>query len=526
MYGDHVFLTNRRGAEDAEGNKRGLFTSGLKSLYVKLLIDVFMKVQTPDWVKHAVFYQIFPDRFARSQRSRDSFLNNSNLEAWDALPTLQGYKGGDLWGVLEELDYIESLGVNAIYFTPIFQSASNHRYHTHDYYQVDPMLGGNQALRELLDAAHARNMKIVLDGVFNHSSRGFFFFHDVLENGSNSPWVNWFKIQGWPLAPYDGQLPANYDAWAGIRSLPTFNHDHPDVQEYIMKIAEYWLEFGIDGWRLDVPYEIKTPGFWQEFRQRVKGINPHAYIVGEVWTDASPWLDGTQFDGVLNYLFNEAVMAFAVGDRVVLDLVESQSYYPYPPLDAVGYAAKIQNLLELYPWEIQLTQLNVLSSHDTARLMSIANGDQASVELCNLLLFTFPGAPSIYYGDEVGLPGGIDPDCRRVFPLESDWNQEILNTHKQLISLRQNYPALRIGNYQVLYAKGTVYIFARILENEELIIAVNVGNESMTVNIDCHSLKSQPNQILFGKGEITWQGENICLTIPPRSGFISGLLFF
>jgi cyclomaltodextrinase / maltogenic alpha-amylase / neopullulanase len=523
VYGDHVFLTNRRGAEDAEGNKRGLFTSGLKSLYVKLLIDVFMKVQTPDWVKHAVFYQIFPDRFARSQRSRDSFLNNSNLEAWDALPTLQGYKGGDLWGVLEELDYIESLGVNAIYFTPIFQSASNHRYHTHDYYQVDPMLGGNQALRELLDAAHARNMKIVLDGVFNHSSRGFFFFHDVLENGSNSPWVNWFKIQGWPLAPYDGQLPANYDAWAGIRSLPTFNHDHPDVQEYIMKIAEYWLEFGIDGWRLDVPYEIKTPGFWQEFRQRVKGINPHAYIVGEVWTDASPWLDGTQFDGVLNYLFNEAVMAFAVGDRIVLDLVESQSYYPYPPLDAVGYAAKIQNLLELYPWEIQLTQLNVLSSHDTARLMSIANGDQASVELCNLLLFTFPGAPSIYYGDEVGLPGGIDPDCRRVFPLESDWNQEILNTHKQLISLRQNYPALRIGNYQVLYAKGTVYIFARILENEELIIAVNVGNESMTVNIDCHSLKSQPNQILFGKGEITWQGENICLTIPPRSGFISGL---
>jgi cyclomaltodextrinase len=523
VYGDHVFLTNRRGAEDAEGNKRGLFTSGVKSLYVKLLIDVFMKVQTPDWVKHAVFYQIFPDRFARSQRSRDSFLNNSNLEAWDALPTLQGYKGGDLWGVLEELDYIESLGVNAIYFTPIFQSASNHRYHTHDYYQVDPMLGGNQALRELLDAAHARNMKIVLDGVFNHSSRGFFFFHDVLENGSNSPWVNWFKIQGWPLAPYDGQLPANYDAWAGIRSLPTFNHDHPDVQEYIMKIAEYWLEFGIDGWRLDVPYEIKTPGFWQEFRQRVKGINPHAYIVGEVWTDASPWLDGTQFDGVLNYLFNEAVMAFAVGDRVVLDLVESQSYYPYPPLDAVGYAAKIQNLLELYPWEIQLTQLNVLSSHDTARLMSIANGDQASVELCNLLLFTFPGAPSIYYGDEVGLPGGIDPDCRRVFPLESDWNQEILNTHKQLISLRQNYPALRIGNYQVLYAKGTVYIFARILENEELIIAVNVGNESMTVNIDCHSLKSQPNQILFGKGEITWQGENICLTIPPRSGFISGL---
>jgi cyclomaltodextrinase len=424
--------------------------------------------------------------------------------------------------VLEELDYIQSLGVNAIYFTPIFQSASNHRYHTHDYYQVDPMLGGNQALRELIDAAHSRNLKIVLDGVFNHSSRGFFFFHDVLENGSNSPWVNWFKIQDWPRAPYDGSVPANYDAWAGIRSLPTFNHDHPDVKEYIMEIAEYWLEFGIDGWRLDVPYEIKTPGFWQEFRQRVKGINPHAYIVGEVWTDAREWLDGTQFDGVLNYLFNEAAIAFAVGDRIVLELVESQSYYPYPALDAAGYAAKIHRLLELYPWEIQLTQLNVLSSHDTARLISIADGDQASVELCNLLLFTFPGAPSIYYGDEVGLPGGIDPDCRRVFPLKSDWNQDILNTHKQLISIRQNYPALRIGNYQVLYAVGTVYVFARTLESEELIIAVNVGSESITVNIDCRNLPNKPHQVLFGNGEITWKDNNVSLTIPPRSGLICG----
>jgi cyclomaltodextrinase len=224
----------------------------------------------------------------------------------------------------------------------------------------------------------------------------------------------------------------------------------------------------------------------------------------------------------MNYLFNEAAIAFAVGDKVVLDLVKSQGYSPYPALDATEYAAKIHSLLELYSWEIQLTQLNLLSSHDTARLMSIADSDQASVELCNLLLFTFPGAPSIYYGDEVGLPGGIDPDCRRVFPPESDWNSKILNTHKQLIAIRQNYPALRIGKYQVLYAKETVYVFARILESEELIIAVNVGNESITVNIDCSSLQSQPNQVLFGNGEIIWKEENVCLIIPPRSGLILG----
>ncbi|HEY9907382.1 MAG TPA: alpha-amylase family glycosyl hydrolase, partial [Thermosynechococcaceae cyanobacterium] len=201
-----------------------------------------MQIQTPDWVKHAIFYQIFPDRFARSQQPRKRVLKNAMWEEWTALPTLQGYKGGDLWGVMERLDYLQDLGINAVYFTPIFQSASNHRYHTHDYYQVDPMLGGNEAFKELLDAAHQRDIKVVLDGVFNHSSRGFFFFHDVLENGSYSPWVNWFKIQQWPLSPYNGEFPANYEGWADNRALPVFNHDNPEVREYIMEIAEYWIK--------------------------------------------------------------------------------------------------------------------------------------------------------------------------------------------------------------------------------------------------------------------------------------------
>ena len=275
-----------------------------------------MQIQTPDWVKHAVFYQIFPDRFAISKQPRKRLLKSASWEAWDEMPTLQGYKGGDLWGVMEELDYLQDLGINAIYFTPIFQSASNHRYHTHDYYQVDPMLGGNGAFRELLEACHERNMKVVLDGVFNHASRGFFFFHDILENGPYSPWVDWFKIEGWPLSPYNGEFPANYEGWGGNRALPVFNHDNPEVREYIMEVAEYWIKFGIDGWRLDVPFEIKTPGFWQEFRDRVKALNDDAYIVGEVWEDSSEWLDGTQFDGVMNYLFAAPTIAFTAGDRV------------------------------------------------------------------------------------------------------------------------------------------------------------------------------------------------------------------
>ncbi|WP_026735670.1 glycoside hydrolase family 13 protein [Fischerella sp. PCC 9605] len=494
-----------------------------------------MQIHTPDWVKHAVFYQIFPDRFARSKQPRKRLLRNASWEDWDAMPTLQGYKGGDLWGVLEQLDYIQDLGINAIYFTPIFQSASNHRYHTHDYYQVDPMLGGNPAFQELLDAAHARNIKVVLDGVFNHSSRGFFFFHDVLENGPHSPWVDWFKIEGWPLSPYNGEFPANYKSWADNRALPVFNHDNPEVREYIMEIAEFWIKFGIDGWRLDVPFEITTPGFWQEFRQRVKAINPDAYIVGEVWGDSREWLDGTQFDGVMNYLFAAPTIAFTAGDRVDMEQVQGRSYHPYPPLFAAEYAAKMQELLQLYPWEIQLTQLNLLASHDTARLISIAGGvseappqeARASVELATLLLLTFPGAPSIYYGDEVGLPGRLDPDSRRGFPLEASWDREILDTHRQLIALRHTYPCLRTGDYQVLYSQGELYVFARTLDKEELVIAVNSGTASAKANIDTINLHTQPNKLLYGSAEVEWHTEgeikSLSLNLPSRTGCILGV---
>ena len=481
-----------------------------------------MQIQTPDWVKHAVFYQIFPDRFARSKQPHKRLLHDARWEDWDAMPTLQGYKGGDLWGIIEQLDYIQDLGINAIYFTPIFQSASNHRYHTHDYYQVDPLLGGNEAFQEFLDAAHERNIKVVLDGVFNHASRGIFFFHDILENGPRSPWVDWFKITDWPLAPYTGELPANYEGWAGNRALPVFNHDNPEVREYIMEIGEYWIKFGIDGWRLDVPFEVKTPGFWQEFRDRIKAINPEAYIVGEVWGDSREWLDGTQFDGVMNYLFTGLTIAFTAGDRVVLEQVQTRDYQPYPPLFAAEYAVKIQELLQLYPWEIQLTQLNLLASHDTARLITIADGDQPSVELATLLLLTFPGAPSIYYGDEVGLPGAIDPDSRRGFPTEANWNQEILNVHRQLIALRHKYPALRAGDYKTLFAQGALYIFTRTLETDELIIAVNAGTGKTTANIDTAGLLTKSHKLLYGAAEFEWHGTQLSLTLPPRTGCILG----
>ncbi|MDJ0676099.1 MAG: glycoside hydrolase family 13 protein [Calothrix sp. MO_167.B42] len=484
-----------------------------------------MQIHTPDWVKHAVFYQIFPDRFARIVPPHQAWLLNVPLEDWNAPPTFQGYKGGNLWGVIEKLNYLQDLGINAIYLNPIFTSASNHRYHTLNYYQVDPLLGGESAFTNLLEEVHRRNIKLVLDGTFNHASRGFYFFNDILENGQNSPWLDWFKIEAWPLSAYDGSRPANYASWCDHRALPELNTDNPGVREYIMGVGEYWIKLGADGWRLDSADYIKTPGFWQEFRERIKAINPEAYIVGEIPMEANEWLDGTQFDGVSSLPFLNATTAFIVGDKQVKGHLEF--YAPPPPSDAAKYGEEINQLLQLYPWEIQLTQLNGINNHDTARLIDVAGGDQPSLYLATLLLLTFPGAPCIYYGDEVGLTGGYDPDCRKGFPHQKQWDRDILEYHRQLIKLRHTHPALRIGEYQTLYAQGQVYIFARTLETEILVIAVNAGNKTAKVSIQ-PSWTTQPQQTLFTyqSAEANWSNEpgqiNLNFTLAPRSGLIIG----
>ena len=479
-------------------------------------------VKTPEWVKDAIFYQIFPDRFARS----DKLQKPSNLEPWDAPPTTHGYKGGDLLGVVEHLDHIQDLGATAIYFCPIFQSASNHRYHTHDYYQVDSLLGGNEAFKILLDEAHRRGIKIVLDGVFNHASRGFFYFNDILENGKHSAYTDWFIVDEFPPNAYDLLRPPGYAAWWGLHALPKFNTDNPQVREYLMRVAEYWLRLGIDGWRLDVPQEIKTEGFWEEFRRRVKAINPEAYIVGEIWEPAAPYLQGDRFDAVMNYPFAEATLAFCGGARINPKMAEGKGYNPARRLDARGYAERIEWLLNLYPWEIQLAQLNLLDSHDAARAITLAGGDAATVHLATLLLMTFPGAPSIYYGDEIGLEGGLpDADTRRPFPWDRPelWKREVLAYHKELIALRKAHPALRRGAYHRLYAGHDVYAFARKLGDEVLIVAVNVAEEARSATIPLGNLLpvgASVERLYGGEGRYHVARQALQFALKPRSGVI------
>lgn len=442
---------------------------------------------TPEWVKDAIFYQIFPDRFARSA----SVPKPNFLEPWDAPPTYDGFKGGDLVGVAERLDYIQDLGVTAVYFTPVFQSTANHRYHTYDYYNVDPILGGNAALRRLLDEAHRRGMRVVLDGVFNHASRGFFQFNHILENGGQSPYIDWFTALDWPLHPYDPVKPPNYACWLGLPALPKFNTDTSAVREFLWGVGQHWVEYGIDGWRLDVPNEIDDDEFWREFRRRIKGINPDAYIVGEIWHDARRWLQGDQFDAVMNYLLTRLCIGFFIGDRVDETLVMGTGLHPAPALDAAGFARGLHDLLTLYPASITAAQLNLLDSHDTARFVTMARGDTSALRLATLFQMTYPGAPSIFYGDEVGKPGAKDPDNRRAMAWDDPtwWEGDLYPFFKRAAALRHAHPALRRGSFDPLYAQGMVFSYGRRLAREgqlanHLVIALNSGRTTRAPAID------------------------------------------
>ncbi len=436
--------------------------------------------ETPGWVHDAVFYQIFPDRFARSRRVQKA----GNLEEWLSPPTPHGYKGGDLLGVYEKLDYLQDLGINAIYLNPIFQSASNHRYHTHDYMKVDPMLGGDKALKKLLRAAHQRNIRVVLDGVFNHASRGFFQFNDILENGSQSAYVDWFDIHDYPLNAYQGK--PNYRCWWNLPALPEFNTDNPQVREYIFSVARYWVEMGIDGWRLDVPGEIDDDSFWQEFRRIVKRTNPDAYITGEIAGDATRWLAGDQFDAVMNYLLTYGIWLYFGGKEIKPTLLgEWLNHVPgMGVLDLAGFASYVEGLLVKYPEPAMQAQFNLLDSHDTARCLTIFNGRKELLLLAVLFYMTYPGAPSVYYGDEIGMEGGLDPDCRRAFPWNSElWDSAILGFYQKCISLRHAHPALRSGDFKTVYAMDDVMVYIRRLEQDQVLVAFNRSDQTRHLDV-------------------------------------------
>lgn len=461
-----------------------------------------MSIITPGWVRDAVFYQVFPDRLARSGRVDPP----GELEAWNSPPTDYGFKGGDLYGVADRLDYLADLGITAIYLNPIFMSASNHRYHTYDYLTVDPLLGGDAALRELLDRAHARGMRVVLDGVFNHASRGFWPFNHVLECGIGSPYVDWFHMDrealaaGRVLRAYpDEWLHRNpspphrnsfrdfgYLAWWDLPALPKLNTDNPRMREYLMGVAEHWIAFGADGWRLDVAPEINDDEFWREFRRRVKAINPEAYIVAEVWVEDHRWLQGDQFDAYMNYPLGFAALSFASGSHRNQEIIDRHGdvRQGVHAEDGPGFLARVEHQITTYAPEITAVQLNLLGSHDIPRIRSICAGDRAAVQLATLVQLTLTGAPCIYYGDEIGMEGDQDPYCRGSFPVdEADWDLGMHAFVRGAIAMRHAHPVLRAGDFTKAGANGPAAAYVRSDATESLLIALNTADDPVTLEI-------------------------------------------
>ncbi|WP_144526928.1 glycoside hydrolase family 13 protein [Peribacillus simplex] len=422
----------------------------------------------PEWVKDTIWYQIFPERFANGNPENDP----EGVIPWGSEePAVDNFFGGDFEGIIEHLDYLENLGINGIYFTPIFHAYSNHKYDTIDYRSIDPQFGTKETLKTLITECHKRNIRVMLDAVFNHSGYYFPPFQDLLEKGEKSKYKDWFHSHSFPLK--GGERP-NYETFGFFESMPKLNTANPEVKEYLLEVSTYWIkEFDIDAWRLDVANEVDQP-FWREFRTTVKNIKPDLYILGEIWHDSMPWLRGDQFDAVMNYPFTN--QAFR--------LVASQT------INAREFTEEMTAIYHSYPTNVFDVTFNLLGSHDTPRIFTDCGEDLARTKLIHAILLTFNGSPCIYYGDEIGLTGGMDPGCRKCMIWEEEkHNTELFNEIKTLILLRKEERLLaNDGKFKFLDTAGNENIVAYQKYNGErsVVILINPTDvqQSFTLPFD------------------------------------------
>ncbi|KZZ84596.1 glycoside hydrolase family 13 protein [Bacillus sp. SJS] len=420
------------------------------------------RFKAPDWVKDTVWYQIFPERFGNGNPNIDP---EGALPWGSADPTPSNFFGGDFEGVIEHLDYLKDLGISGIYFTPIFRAFSNHKYDTIDYMEIDPQFGDKETFRRLVKEAHAKGIKVMLDAVFNHS--GYFFgpFQDVIEKGEASQFKDWFHIYELPIKE---NLPG-YDTFAYEKSMPKLNTQHPDVKKYLLDVGQYWIkEFDIDGWRLDVANEVDH-AFWRDFRTAVKEVKEDVYILGEIWHDSMPWLLGDQFDAVMNYPFTNGALNFFAKGKI----------------RAEEFASVIVNGLHAYPKNINEVAFNLLGSHDTDRILTLAGDSKDRVKQLFAFQLSFGGSPCIYYGDEIGMAGGNDPGCRACMVWDEDeQDRELHRFVKKLLELRKTYPIFaNEGEFKVLEANSEDNTLIYAKENDQQILAAVVNQSEVPLAI-------------------------------------------
>ncbi len=560
--------------------------------------------RVPTWASEAVWYQIFPERFMNGDKSNDPLPKDMEdgwpykiPEGWQVHPwTSDWYKlqpweaetgndfywnsgvrryGGDLQGVLDKLDYLQDLGITAIYFNPVFEAPSLHKYDATFYHHIDNNFGpdpekdreiwesedhgdpstwqwttADKLFLKLIEEAHKRNIKIIIDGVFNHVGNTFWAFEDVVKNQQDSKYKEWFTIKSWD-DPNTDENEFDYEGWFGVRDLPEITEDSTGLvksaADHIHDIVKRWMDpngdgdpsDGIDGWRLDVA-DMVNINFWKKFRTWVKEINPEAYITGEIWwhnwdknemTNAAPWLQGDTFDAVMNYRFTKSVKHFVMDQETQMTATSF-----IDSLDAIAFD---------YPKENLYAMMNLMGSHDVERLASIiVNPDQwydhwgkpsetpdwdvrkpneterLIQKLAVGVQMTMPGAPMIYYGDETGMWGGDDPDCRKPmvwpeFEYETEtthpfgkerphdtveFNKELFEWYKKLISIRQLNSELSDGEIEYFFADDEKKLlgFKRTLNNNYSIILLNNKNEKAEISIDLKglSLKEELTNLL------------------------------
>ncbi len=493
----------------------------------KLLADARM----PAWVRDTVFYQIFPDRFAdgdpgNNVRDGEYRYGGKPVVArpWGTLPNKatggNEFFGGDLQGVAQRLDYLADLGVNAVYLNPIFQAPSNHKYDVADYERVDPHLGGDEALAGLRAALDERGMRLMLDIVPNHC-------------GVTHPWF--VAAQADPKAPTAEfftftRRPDQYATWLGVSTLPRLDYRSERLRAAMYAgpdaIMRKWLRppYSIDGWRIDVANMLGRQGphnlghkLGRGIRRAVKAERPEAYLLGEHFFDGTPHLQGDELDATMNYQgFTFPVWRWLAGREVGTHPWADQN-----PISTEQMVAQWTAFRAAIPWQIATQQFNLLGSHDTPRLRSILGGDLGLVRVAAALLFTYPGVPCVYYGDELGFEGGPDPDCRRCMQWdEAAWDHELRGFFQRLARLRREAPALRWGGFQLLYAAGDSVAFLREAPEERLLVVARRADDGLRELPVRHG--GLPDGVrlreLLGGAEASVQGGRLPLAALPAAG--------
>lgn len=454
-------------------------------------VDIF---NAPLWVKNTVWYQIFPERFSNGNKYNDPL----GVIPWNSIEKVRNnmFFGGDLEGIIQKLDYIKDLGATGIYFTPLFKSPSTHKYDIENYFEIDPQFGDLETMKTLVNEAHNRGIKVMLDAVFNHCGYNHPFFQDVIKNNENSKYVNYFHIKKFPVLEtdpedftfIDNKSILNFDTFAFTPFMPKWNTEHPEVKKYLLDVAKFWIkECDIDAWRLDVSNEVDHK-FWREFKEACESEKKDFFIVGENWDEANPWLKGDQMQSIMNYDFMFSCWNF-FGNR---------------NLDAESFAYDINRILTMYPKNVSSFLFNLLDSHDSTRVFNICEANIEKVKLAYLFLLTFAGTPSIYYGSEIGLSGAHDPDNRKCMIWDENLQNLNLRKHIQkLIKLRKNHSTFTEVDIKWIEAnKETNHlIYEKESLNETVIFIINNNSVPLTLNAP-QELKNKNVKDIYFNNEI------------------------